>query len=74
MINDHEVVSTVVTRKRRISAESRMTAKALLLEMFPQMTGPGQLIIHFGSGRNPFFIEIQERRDSVAQSHLEMVS
>lgn len=74
MIDQHEVISTVVTRKRRISAESRMTAKALLLEMFPQMTGPGQLIIHFGSGRNPFFIEIQERHDASVHNLVDRVA
>jgi len=64
---EHEVTSTVVTRKRRLPAEARMSAKALLLEMFPAMTGAGQLIIHFGPGRNPFFCEIQERYDETAQ-------
>jgi hypothetical protein len=66
-MNEHEVTSTVVTRKKKISAESRMTAKALLLEMFPEMRGAGQLIIHFGPGRNPFWVEVQERWDSASQ-------
>lgn len=66
---DHIVTSTVITKKRRIPAEARMSVKALLLEMFPEMNGAGQLILHFGPGRNPVFCEVQERHDESSQVH-----
>jgi len=71
---EHEVTSIVTTRKRRIPVEVRMSAKVLLLEMFPTMTGAGQLIIHFGPGRNPVFVEVQERRDATERVLLQKVS
>ena len=64
---DHETESLITIRKRRISPEQRMAAKALLLAHFPGMLQGGQLILHFGPGRVPIYIEAQERRDTQKQ-------
>jgi len=41
-----------------------MAAKALLLAIdATAILSGGQLIIHFGPGRNPFFGELQERHE-----------
>lgn len=60
-----ETTSTVTIRKRKIDNEQRMAAKALLLAHFPGMLDAGQLIIHFGPGRNPAWVELQERHDQL---------
>lgn len=62
-----EAISTITIRKKKLSAEQRQTAKALLLETFPQLLSGGQLIIHFGPGRNPFWVEAQERTEHFSQ-------
>lgn len=66
-MRDQITESTVSIKKTQIDPEQRMAAKALLLAHFPQMLNAGQLIIHFGPGRTPFFIELQERQDVVRQ-------
>lgn len=66
-MNDHEVISTIVTRKCKIAPDQRMAAKSLLLAHFPDLMNGGQLIIHFGPGRVPVWIEVQERADSVLE-------
>ncbi len=68
-----ETISTVVIRKRRIDLDERMSAKALLLEMFPEIHGAGQLILHFNPGRNALFCEWQEREER-AQPQLALVA
>lgn len=57
--------STITIQKKRIDPDQRMNAKALLLAHFPQLMSGGQLIIHFNPGRNPLFIELQERVDHI---------
>jgi len=59
------VRTTIQIHKKRIDPEQRMAAKALLLAHFPQLMSGGQLIIHFNPGRNPLFVELQERVDQV---------
>lgn len=72
-MNDHSVTSTITIRKSRLSPEQRMAAKALLLDVDRNaiLTG-GQLILHYGPGRNPIFVEIQERSDNVQQTQLKL--
>lgn len=58
------VTTTITIRKLRIPPDQRMAAKALLLAVGNgDLLQGGQLIIHFGPGRNPFWIELQERHD-----------
>ncbi len=64
---EHETLTAISIRKRRIALDQRMAAKALLLESFSDVQSPGQLIIHFGPGRNALFVEWQERADSLPQ-------
>ena len=65
---DNAVTTTITLRKKRVAAEDRMTFKALLLENFPGvLNAGGQLIIHFGPGRTPLFVEVQEREDHLPQ-------
>ena len=64
---DQLIESTVSIKKTKIDPDQKMAAKALLLAHFPQMLNAGQLIIHFGPGRTPFFVELQERQDIVRQ-------
>lgn len=67
-MNEHSVTSTIVIRKSRLTAEQRAAAKALLLDIDPTaILSGGQLILHFGPGRSPFWLELQERSDSASQ-------
>lgn len=66
-MRDQVTESTVSIKKTRIDPDQKMAAKALLLAHFPQMLNAGQLIIHFGPGRTPFWVEVQERQDVVRQ-------
>ena len=61
-----QVTTTIKIRKQRLTNEQRQTAKALLLETFPDLMSGGQLILHVGPGRNVIFIECQERTDHIA--------
>lgn len=70
---DHVTLSTITIAKKKIAADQRIAAKALLLSHFPEMLNAGQLIIHFGPGRTPFWVELQERVDA-QQSQLQKVS
>lgn len=70
---DHTTESVVRSFKRRIDMDQRMSVKALLLELFPEVTGAGQLILHMNPGRNALFCEWQEREERV-RTQLEMVS
>lgn len=64
----HETTTTISIRKAKLPAEQRMAAKALLLSLDPNMLlQGGQLILHFGPGRNPFFVEFQERHERSSQ-------
>lgn len=66
------VTTTISIRKLRIPADQRMAAKALLLALgHGALMQGGQLILHFGPGRNPMFVELQERRDSSSQERLQ---
>lgn len=60
---EHTTESVVMIRKRRIAPGGRMSAKALLLELFPEALAAGQLILHFNPGRNALFVEWQEREE-----------
>lgn len=73
-MNDHSITSTIIIRKARLTAEQRMAAKALLLDVDAHaILSGGQLILHYGPGRNPVFVEIQERID-VAEQQLQIAS
>lgn len=64
-VDMHETTSTVTIRKQRIDPAQRMLAKELLMAHFPGMLDAGQLIIHFGPGRNPAWVELQQRSDAL---------
>lgn len=70
---DHTTESVVRSFKRRIDSDRRMEAKALLLELFPDVQSAGQLILHFNPGKNALFCEWQEREERI-RTQLEMVS
>lgn len=69
-----QVTTTIVLRKKKLTVEQRSAAKALLLETFPNLMSGGQLIIHFGPGRNPFFVEAQTRVDHQFQNVVDNVA
>ncbi len=72
---DHGIESTIVIRKRKLTPDQRMAAKALLLEIDPTaILSGGQLILHFGPGRSAFFSELQERRDVSMQNLVDKVA
>jgi len=75
MIDGHEVTTTTTSRKLRIPADQRMAAKALLLAVGNgDLMRGGQLIIHFGPGRTPVFIELQERQEQFSQKVVDRVA
>ena len=51
---------TITTTKRTIAPDQRMAAKALLLDHSFDLLHGGQLIVHFGPGRVPRYIEVRE--------------
>ena len=63
-----QVTTQITIKKKRLTSDQRQAAKALLLETFPQLLKGGQLILHFGPGRNPIFVELQERTDYLTQN------
>lgn len=67
-MSDH-VTTTITIQKRRMPPDQRMAAKALLLALGSgALMQGGQLILHFGPGRSPLWVEIQERHDTVSQN------
>lgn len=69
-----QVTTQITIKKKRLTTDQRQAAKALLLETFPQLLSGGQLILHFGPGRNPIFVELQERTDYLQQQPMKNIA
>lgn len=72
-MNEHSVTTHIRISKRRLTAEQRMAAKALLLDIdSTAILSGGQLILHYGPGRNPFWLELQERQEESSHQSLKL--
>lgn len=77
MIDGHETISTISIRKRRISPEHKWAARDLLRTHFGTLGfRGGQLVIHYGPGGNPVWLEVQERveKDNAQELQLDKLS